>query len=88
MNMLAYRMDSFSREEMAAEDPFEGRGVFLAAPGIPGADIITALSEALGVTVPAVAWDGIGAWIDPGSTGMSTELVQCRWDGGKSGERR
>lgn len=83
---LAYRMQELSREEMAASDPYEGRGVFLAAPGTGMQAIIGELAERLGMIVPATAWDGIGAWVDPGSTGMSASLILDRWDGGKASD--
>lgn len=77
-------MQQLTREETAAADPFGGQGVFLAAPGTGSGEILGRLAGCLGTTVPAVAWDGIGAWVDPGSTGMSAELVQRLWDGGKA----
>lgn len=80
-------MQELSREEMAADDPYEGRGVFLAAPGMEGQLIVGALADRLGAVVPAIAWDGIGAWVDPGSTGMSAALILDRWDGEKASER-
>jgi hypothetical protein len=73
-----------SREEMAASDPYGGRGVFLAAPGVAGDEMITLLAARMGAVVPAVAWDGIGAWVDPGSTGTDPDLIRERWDGGKA----
>jgi hypothetical protein len=82
----SYRMEEIPREQMAATDPFGGRGVFLSAPGMNRDEITGALAGRLGMTVPAVAWDGIGAWVDPGSTEMSAELIRDRWDGGKASE--
>jgi hypothetical protein len=84
---LAYRMQELTREEMAASDPYEGRGVFLPAPGMGAQSIVDALEGRLGMIVPAIAWDGIGAWVDPGSTGMSAALILDRWDGDKTSER-
>lgn len=75
-----------SREEMAAADPYEGRGVFLAAPGVKGGEMLARLSESLGQAVPAVAWDGIGVWTDPGSSGMTAVAIRERWDGGKASD--
>ena len=86
MSGLAYRMEQLSREVVAATDPYLGRGVFLAAPGMERDKITGALAERLGTVVPAFAWDGIGAWVDPGSTGMSAELIRDLWDGGRASE--
>lgn len=82
----AYRMQEFSREEMAAADPFAGRGVFLAAPGASSAEMLERLASCLGATVPAAAWDGIGVWADPGSSGMNAAHVRDQWVGGKASE--
>jgi hypothetical protein len=82
----SYRMEEVPREEMAAADPFGGRGVFLSAPGMSSDEIIKALAERTGKIIPAAAWDCIGAWVDPGSTGMSSAHVRDLWDGGKAGE--
>lgn len=78
----SYRMEPLTREQMAASDPFEG-GVFLSAPGMDCEAILQALELRLGRIVPAVAWNDLGAWVDPGSTGMSAELIRDRWDGGR-----
>lgn len=87
MNVFStYRMQELSREETAAADPYDGRGVFLAAPAKTSGQILKELAERLGMTVPAIAWDGIGAWVDPGSTGMSAVIVRDLWDGGRASE--
>lgn len=86
MSGLPYRMEQFSREVIAAADPFCGRGVFLEARG-SREEMLGRLSVALGVSVPAVAWDDVGVWVDPGSSGMSAAVVRGRWDGGKASER-
>jgi hypothetical protein len=83
---LAYRMQESSREEMAAADPFEGRGVFLASPGSGKAEMLARLATLLDATVPAVAWDAIGVWVDPGSIGIDTVALLGRWNGGKASE--
>jgi hypothetical protein len=83
----SYRMEAVTREQMAAADPYEGRGVFLGAPGMKSSEIVEALAARMGMIVPAVAWDGIGAWVDPGSCGMSAGLIRDRWDGGRASER-
>lgn len=82
----SYRMQESSREEIASCDPYEGRGVFLGAPGKGREEITGMLASRLGMIVPAVTWDDIGAWVDPGSTGISAELIRDRWDGGKASE--
>jgi hypothetical protein len=79
-------MQEFSREEMAAADPFEGRGVFLAAPGAKSAEMLERLFSCVSATVPAVAWDDIGVWADHGSSGMNAASIRDRWSGGKASE--
>jgi hypothetical protein len=81
-----YRMQEIPREEIAACDPYGGSGLFLEAPGLEPAEILARLEERLGVTVPAVAWGGIGAWIDPGSSGTNVADLRDLWDGGKASE--
>jgi hypothetical protein len=83
----SYRIEEISRQEMAAADPYQGRGVFLGAPGRSRDEIVEELASRLGMIAPAVTWDGIGAWVDPGSTGMSAGLIRERWDGGRASER-
>ena len=82
----SYRMEPLTREQMAASDPF-GNGIFLSAPGMDCDSILRALEQRLGKIVSAVAWSDLGAWVDPGSTGMSAELIRDRWDGGRPSER-
>lgn len=79
-------MQEASREEMAALDPFEGRGVFLEARGRETDSILRELALRIGETLPAVAWGGIGVWVDPGSSGMRAVAVRDLWDGGKASE--
>ena len=55
-----------TREEMIADDPFSGEGVFLPCTG-PGEEILEALVRCFGKVVPAVAWDERGAWVHTGS---------------------
>jgi hypothetical protein len=81
-----YRMQELTREEMAAADPFGGHGVFLEAPGDGSQAMLARLAACLGATVPAVAWDDIGIWVDPGSSGMSAVSIRDRWVGGKASE--
>lgn len=81
-------MQEASREEMAAADPFEGRGVFLPAPGSSSGQMLARLAACLGSVVPAAAWDGLGVWADPGSSGMNAADVCDLWNGGKASEHR
>lgn len=76
---LAYRIEDLSREEMAAQDPYEGRGVFLAAPGVSGPEMLRRLAVASGAILPAIAWDGIGAWADPGSSTDGGAALLAAW---------
>lgn len=79
--MSGYRMQELTREEMAAADPFGSRGVFLGAPGRGSGEITEMLAERLGTTVPAVTWDGIGAWVDAEGAGMGVQEMESRWRG-------
>jgi hypothetical protein len=73
-------MDQLRREEIASADPYMGRGVFLAAPGTDLDAITGKLAERLGMIVPAVTWDGIGAWVDLGGVpGMTAQELESRW---------
>lgn len=81
-------MAQVPREEMSAEDPFSGKGIFLECAGLSGEVMLELLCELLGKTVPAVAWDDIGVWIEPGSCGMDEDPLRKLWDGGKASERR
>lgn len=82
----SYRMEEASRDQMAAADPFGGNGIFLAAPHLENEEIIDALETRLRMIIPAVAWGGIGAWVDQGSIGMSAARVRALWDGGEAGD--
>jgi hypothetical protein len=74
-------MESLSREEMAAEDPFGGRGVFLTAAGMTGTEMLGRLASVTGISLPAVAWEGIGLWADPGSSRAVTSALLGGWPG-------
>lgn len=82
----SYRMEPLTRDQMAASDPF-GNGVFLSAPALGSDEILQALELRLGKIISAVAWNDLGAWVDPGSIGMSAELIRDLWDGGRQSER-
>jgi hypothetical protein len=76
--LLTYRIDEASPGEVQS-DPFGGHGIFLAMDA-PAAEILAALEEAAGTTIPAVAFEGSGAWLDvrgqgPGLTAVTVE----RW---------
>lgn len=77
--MIGYRMDVATAEEMAAQDPFGGRGVFLPMEA-SGEDILGELDRVLG-TVPSVAWPMRGAWVQADETGFSAAELQARWGG-------
>lgn len=82
MSGLAYRMEQLGREAVASADPYLGRGVFLSGLGMDRDAITGKLAERLGMIVPAVAWDGIGAWVDLGGVpGMSAQELESRWSG-------
>lgn len=61
---MNYLMETPTREEIAAEDPFGGRGTFLPFPGLGDADISGELEEKGLGAVPSFIWGGIGAWVE------------------------
>ena len=75
--MLAYRMEIATRDEMIAEDPFGGQGVFLALDA-PCSTILARLERAARTAVQAVAWEGSGVWAVP-PAGMSREKLAAAW---------
>jgi len=83
---MTYRMQEFTREEMARTDPFGGDGIFLEAPGATSAEMLARVDSSLGTGVQAVAWGGIGVWVDPGSSGMNAAVARGRWSGGRASE--
>lgn len=84
--MSAYRVQEFTRREMAAADPFGGEGTFLPAPGADPGDILARVTSLLGPSVRVVAWGDIGAWVAPGSNGMNAATVRDLWNGGKASD--
>ncbi|MCW2929971.1 MAG: hypothetical protein JWM19_933 [Actinomycetia bacterium] len=76
--MIGYRMDVRTPGEIAADDPFCGRGAFLPMAGAKGSEIIGALERAFG-EVPAVAWPDRGAWVDLADRGMSEADALLAW---------
>jgi hypothetical protein len=68
---MMYRMEERTREEMAADDPFGGRGVFLPFPGMDMAAISGELADRGLGSVPSFIWDGIGAWAEVTHAGGS-----------------
>jgi hypothetical protein len=61
---MRYLMEESTREQMAAEDPFGGRGTFLPFPGLGGTEISAELEEKGLGSAPSFVWDGIGAWVE------------------------
>lgn len=81
--MLAYRAEEANQAAMAAEDPFGGGSVFLWMPGSTAEQILDDLARRLGMIVPAVAWDGLGAWVDVKEACLTREELLARWQGGR-----
>lgn len=77
--MTGYLMEMASADQIAAEDPFDGRGVFLPMTAAAG-DIIDALERVFGTAVQAVAWPERGAWADTSVTGMQAAEMLARWE--------
>jgi hypothetical protein len=63
--VLAYAMEVSTADQVAAQDPFGGRGLFLPMDA-GGEEILGAVQETFG-SVPAIAWPGRGAWVIPQS---------------------
>lgn len=82
--MSAYRVQEFTRQEMAGSDPFGGEGTFLPAPGMSPGDILARVADCLGRDVHVVAWGDIGAWVAPGSSGMNAASFCDLWNGGRA----
>ena len=78
--MLSYRIDEATPEEVEA-DPFGGHGAFLPMDA-PAAEILAALEEAAGTVLPAVAFEGKGAWLDTRSPGADLPAITARWEEG------
>ncbi len=73
---MAYSMVEATVDEIAAQDPFGGLGVFLAYPA--HLDQIVQLLEEVYGFVAAVSWPGKGAWVD-GRLGMTPEEILRQW---------
>lgn len=71
-------MQEATPEELAAEDPFGGRGTFLRSE-LDSDGIVAELNRAFGGSVAAVAWPGLGAWVDGGAAGLSPAEVLAWW---------
>lgn len=72
-------MEEIPREEAAAEDPFGGTGVFLAAPGLTSLRMLEFLASLSETVIPAVAWDHLGAWADLGSPEAANLDLKSGW---------
>jgi hypothetical protein len=77
--LLTYRIDEAAPGEVQA-DPFGGHGLFLAMDA-PAAEILAALEEAAGAVIPAVAFEGLGAWVDTRAAGAGQAAALARWEG-------
>ena len=75
--MIGYRMDVATTKEVASQDPFGGRGVFLPMEAA-GDEILGELDRVFG-TAPSVAWPMRGAWVQADKTGFSAADLQARW---------
>jgi hypothetical protein len=75
---MSYAIEAIPVSQIAAEDPFAGRGVFLACGE---EDVQAELDRAFGGTVPAVTWPGLGAWVDQNGSGLSPEELVSWWKG-------
>jgi hypothetical protein len=66
---MRYLMEESTREQMAAEDPFGGRGTFLPFPGLGDTEISVELEEKGLGAAPSFIWGGIGAWVEVAGAG-------------------
>ncbi len=74
---MAYSMVQATVDEIAAQDPFGGSGVFLAYPAHLD-QIVQLLEETYGI-VAAVSWPGKGAWVDTRRLGMTPGEICGQW---------
>ena len=77
--MVYYRVEEETTEGLAAADPFEGNGAFLAMRAEAG-EILAALEAAFGRAVPAVACPMAGAWVDTRLLEGNREQVVAAWE--------
>lgn len=77
-----HRFDLVTRPQLMLEDPFSGRGCFLAVALDDSQEILDEIGLVLGAPVPAVAWPGHGAWVD---TGTVPEALR-RWQEAAGGQ--
>lgn len=77
--MIGYSTRMHTAEEMSAEDPFGGAGLFIPIPD-SGEAILEALGEAFG-SVLAVSWPGKGAWINLAVARLGREEALRIWAG-------
>jgi hypothetical protein len=68
---MNYLMETPTREQVAAEDPFGGSGTFLPFPGRSDGEISGELEEKGLGAVPSFIWGGIGAWVEVDRAGDS-----------------
>lgn len=74
---MHYLAEEATTEGLAACDPFDGRGAFLAMSA-PASEILEALERVFGQVMAAVACPGRGAWVDCAGT-EGAESVVARW---------
>jgi hypothetical protein len=74
----SYGMQMRDGNQMAADDPFAGRGIFL--PLDAQAEVqLRALENAFGV-IPATAWPGRGVWIDSAVLSITKDEALALWE--------
>lgn len=78
-----YLMQEATAEEIAADDPFGGDGVFLSC-ALDGQEILAALERVLGEVLPAVAWPGLGAWISLRFASITPAEAIALWENSDS----
>lgn len=78
--MFAYRAEAMTPEQMAAEDPFGGNGIWLPLPGSVNSAILSRMETAFGGTIPSVMWPGKGAWADGSQLMAPADSVLARWE--------
>lgn len=79
--MFAYRIEEVAPEQLAAEDPYCGFGVFLPMPGASSPRILQELEGVFGGILPSVTWPGKGTWVDTRAMNVaSPDYLLALWE--------
>lgn len=74
-----YDIEMKPREEIAAEDPFQGEGCFIADKTSSAEEMFTKFFEVFG-EMPAVAWEGQGIWLNAAGVEGGPVALKEKWE--------